>query len=82
MARIATVSPENIPAGLKDIVEQIKQQYGTLPGVYRIFLADPNVGGSAGQIYHYLNLRSDSPFTKVQREMLATVVNGLVGGAP
>jgi hypothetical protein len=29
-----------------------------------------------------LNEREGSPLTKLQREMTATVVNGLVGGAP
>jgi hypothetical protein len=33
-------------------------------------------------LYGHLNLRKSSPLSRLQREMLATVVNGLVGGAP
>jgi hypothetical protein len=35
-----------------------------------------------GKIYQYLHLRKTSPLSRLQREMMATVVNGLVGGAP
>ena len=31
-----------------------------------------------GQLYAHLNLRTDSPFTRLQRELLATLVYGLI----
>jgi hypothetical protein len=40
------------------------------------------VANPAGSIYRYLHLRRRSPLNRLQREMLATVVNGKVGGAP
>jgi hypothetical protein len=55
---------------------------GFVKGVRRILLVDPQIGAPAFQIYNYLNLRRPSPLTRLQREMLATVVNGLIGGAP
>ncbi len=83
MARIPIVTPENATGMQKEILDQVQQQYGgVVPGHYKIFLYDLNVGGPIGQIYQYLNLRSSSPLTKLQREMLATVVNGMIGGAP
>jgi hypothetical protein len=33
-------------------------------------------------VYNYLHMRKSSPLTRLQRELLATVLNGLVGGAP
>ena len=33
-------------------------------------------------IYNHLQLRKRSPLTRLQREMLATVVNGYLSGAP
>lgn len=32
-------------------------------------------------LYRYLHLRKSSPLSRLQREMLATVVNGKIGGA-
>lgn len=43
---------------------------------------DLNVAVPAGRLYNYLHMRKSSPLTRLQREMLATVVNGLIGGAP
>jgi hypothetical protein len=43
---------------------------------------DLNIAVPGGWLYNYLHTRKSSPLTRLQREMLATVVNGLVGGAP
>ena len=45
-------------------------------------MTDFQVTIPTGWLYTYLNERKGSPMSKLQREMLATVVNGLVGGAP
>lgn len=83
MARIKTVS-ENEAQGLqRQLIEKAKSMYGgVVPGILQIRLVDPEIAGPAFQIYQRLNLRKDSPMSRLQREMLATVVNGLVGGAP
>jgi hypothetical protein len=60
-----------------------KRQYGgAVPGVFKILAQDLNVGLPASRIYSYLYMRKGAPLSCLQREMLATVVNGLVGGAP
>ena len=37
---------------------------------------------AAKQLYDYLNLRPESPLSRFQREMLATVVYGMIGARP
>ena len=82
MARILTVSEGNAQGQQLEHLEQAKNAYGAVPGIMQILLVDPAVAGPATQLYHHLNLRKDSPLSKVQREMIATVVNGIIGGAP
>lgn len=60
-----------------------KRQYGgVLPGMFEVLMPDLQVAGAAGWLYNRLHLRKSSPLSRVQREMLATVVNGPTGGAP
>ena len=83
MARIPIVTPENATGIQKEILEQVQNQYGgVVPGIYKILLYDLNIAGPMEQFYKYMNLRDSSPLTKLQREMVATVVNGIIGGAP
>jgi hypothetical protein len=82
MARIPTVSVESAAGPASEIFHHAREQYGYVPGVLQVMLVDPDVAVPIGALYQHLNLRPDSPFTRLQREMLATVVNGLVGGAP
>ena len=83
MARITTASPEEASGIHKELFDNIRQQYGgVVPGVFKILLADLNVGGPVGELYRHLHLREAAPMTRLQREMVATVVNGIIGGAP
>jgi hypothetical protein len=60
-----------------------KRQYGgVVPGISKIGAQDLNLAIPTGWLYNYLHMRTSSPLSRLQREMLATVVNGLVGGAP
>jgi hypothetical protein len=83
MARILTVDPEQA-RGLRRLLFWInKRQYGgVVPGIFKIIFRDLNLAVPTGWLYNYLHLRQGSPMSRLQREMLATVVNGLVGGAP
>lgn len=82
MAGIKTVSDEDA-RGIRTIgLRFAKRQYGYVPGIVRIALVDLAVGRRLGALYNYLHLRRSSPLTRVQREMLAVVVNGHVNGAP
>ncbi|MFZ5816859.1 MAG: hypothetical protein ACOY93_16455 [Bacillota bacterium] len=84
MGRILTLDPAKATGIQRLVLWFVRRQYGGqyLPGVMRVMLADLKVGRPAGSLYNYLHLRKDSPLTRLQREMLATVVNGAIGGAP
>lgn len=83
MARIPTVDPAQATGITKDILDHAAQQHGgVVPGVYKILLVDLKLAQHLGEIYQHLNFRTDSPLTRVQREMIGTVVNGIIGGAP
>jgi hypothetical protein len=59
-----------------------KRQYrGVIPGIGKILMQDFNIAIPAGWLYNYLHMRKSSPLSRLQREMLVTVVNGLIGGA-
>ena len=83
MARIKTVSETDAQGPRLELIQKSKAQYGgVLPGIRQILMADLALAAPASQMYQHLNHRKDSPLTRLQRELLATVVNGLIGGAP
>ena len=84
MARILTLDPDQEARGIrKPLVWMIrKQSGGILPGIFQILLRDLQVAIPTTWLYSYLNERKGSPLSRLQREMVATVINGLVGGAP
>jgi hypothetical protein len=83
MARILTLDPEQARGIRRPLVWMIrKQSGGILPGIFQILLRDLQAAIPTSWLYTYLNERKGSPLSRLQREMVATVVNGLVGGAP
>jgi hypothetical protein len=83
MARILTLDPEQARGIRRPLVWMIrKQSGGILPGIFQILLRDLQAAIPTSWLYSYLNERKGSPLSRLQREMVATVVNGLVGGAP
>lgn len=82
MTRIATVSAETARGLRRLFIWRTTRQYGYLPGVMRVLLTDLAVARPVYALYRYLNLRRFSPLSRLQREMVAVVVNGHVGGAP
>ena len=83
MARILTLDPEHARGVRRALVWMAKRQYGgTVPGIFKILAQDLNIGLPLNWIYNHLQMRKGSPLSRLQREMLATVVNGLIGGAP
>jgi hypothetical protein len=82
MTGIPVVEPESA-RGLRRLALWVaKRRYGVVPGIARVMLVDLEVARAADSLYRHLHLRRSSPLTRIQREMLATVVNGKVGGAP
>ncbi len=83
MARILTLLPERAGAMQRLLLALVKRQYGgVVPGIAQIVLADMPLAVLTQWLYGYLHERRRSPLTRLQREMVATVVNGLIGGAP
>ena len=82
MARIKTVSPEDARGIRRLAVLQARRRYGYVPGIVKIGLVDLAVGRHLGAVYNRLHLRKSSPLSRLQREMIAVVVNGHVNGAP
>lgn len=83
MANIMTAVPERV-GGLRSLFfHWVRRQYGgVVPGVFQVLAVDLRVAQAAGSIYSHLHMRKSSTLSRLQREMLATVVNGKVGGAP
>lgn len=83
MARILTVSPATARGLRRLAVWLARRQFGgVVPGMMQILLADLALAVRTLWLYGYLHERKGSPLTPLQREMVATVVNGAIGGAP
>ncbi len=83
MPNILTVVPEKVSGIRKLLLRYVRRQYGgVVPGVFQVLAVDLGVARPTGALYEHLHLRKRSPLSRLQREMLATVVNGKVGGAP
>lgn len=83
MPHMTTIVPEGARGLRRLFFRWVRGQYGgAVPGIFRVLAVDLKVAGPTGALYKYLHLRGGSPLTRLQREMVATVVNGKVGGAP
>ena len=83
MANILTIDPGSAAGIRKLFFGWVRKQYGgVVPGVYQVLAVDLKVARPAGALYNHLHLGKRSPLSRLQREMMATVVNGKVGGAP
>ncbi|MBW2630007.1 MAG: hypothetical protein JRE45_20695 [Deltaproteobacteria bacterium] len=83
MANIMTIIPEQAKGVRKLFFRWVRGQYGgVVPGVFQVLAVDLRVARPAGSLYNHLHLGKSSSLSRLQREMLATVVNGNVGGAP
>jgi hypothetical protein len=83
MANILTVVPDQVRGIRKLFFHWMRRQYGgVLPGIFQVLAVDLKVARPVGALYNHLHMRRSSPITRLQREMLATIVNGKVGGAP
>ncbi len=78
-----TIVPERASGIRKLFFRLVRGKYGgVVPGIFQVLAVDLRVARPTGDLYNYLHLRKSSPLSRLQREMVATVVNGKVGGAP
>ena len=83
MVNIMTIVPEQVSGLRKLFFRWVRRQYGgVVPGIFQVLAVDLRVARPTGALYRHLQLRKASPLSRLQREMVATVVNGKVGGAP
>lgn len=82
MTRITTISEDEARGVRRAFLWQANRQYGYVPGIFKILTPDLKLARHAGGIYNHLHLRKRSPLSRLQREMLATVVNGHLSGLP
>jgi hypothetical protein len=81
-SRIMSIDEHSATGARRLILWQARRQYGYIPGIFKLVLPILRVGLPLSRLYDYLHLRKGSPLSRLQREMLATVVNGAIGGAP
>ena len=75
--------PSGIPGRLPRLLEGLMvRRYGAIPGIARVQLGDLRFAYRMTRLFQYVYMGRRHPLTVVQREMVATVVNGLIGGAP
>lgn len=81
MAWIETIDSDEAGGLRKFLARGIERFHGGfLPGIFRILLVDLQLLSASSWLYRHLHLR-DAALTTLQKEMVATVVNGKVNGA-
>lgn len=75
------------PSGLRGRLPRLLEgmmikRLGAVPGIARIQLADLRFAYRMSRLFQHVYMGRRVALTVVQREMVATVVNGLIGGAP
>ena len=83
MTRILTVDPERARGWRRLALWWARRDYGgAVPGMAQVLLPDLQLTAATTWLYEHLHMRRGSPLSRLQREMVATVVNGRIGGAP
>jgi hypothetical protein len=83
MPHVLTVVPDQARGIRRLFFSWVRRNYGGIvPGIFQVLAINLRVARPTGSLYNYLHLRKSSPLSRLQREMVATVVNGKVGGAP
>ena len=75
------------PSGLRGRLPRLLEglmvkRLGAVPGIARVQLADLRFAWLMTRLFQHVYMGRRHPLTVIQREMVATVVNGLIGGAP
>jgi len=75
------------PGGLQGRIPRLMEKLmvkrlGAVPGIARVQLADIRFAYRMTRLFQLVYFGRRLRTTTVQREMVATVVNGLIGGAP
>ena len=75
--------PSGVRGRLPRLLEGLMvKRLGAVPGIARVQLADLRLAYRMSRLFQHVYTGRRVTLTVVQREMVATVVNGLIGGAP
>jgi len=75
--------PAGVHGRMARLLEKLMvKRFGAVPGIARVQLADLRLAYRMTRLFQLVYMGRRPSTTKVQREMVATVVNGLIGGAP
>jgi hypothetical protein len=75
--------PSGLRGRLPRLLERLMvKRLGAVPGIARVELADLRLAYRMSRLFQHVYIGRRVVMTVVQREMVATVVNGLIGGAP
>ncbi|TMD30360.1 MAG: hypothetical protein E6I95_15655 [Chloroflexi bacterium] len=75
--------PSGLRGRLPRLLEKLMvKRLGAVPGIARVQLADLRFAWLMTRLFQHVYMGRRVTLTVVQREMVATVVNGLIGGAP
>jgi hypothetical protein len=75
--------PSGVQGRLPRLMESLMvKRFGAIPGIARVQLADLRFAYRMTRLFQHVYMGRRIEVTTIQREMVATVVNGLIGGAP
>jgi len=80
---VGRLYPSGAQGRLPGLLERLMaKRFGAVPGIVRVQLADLRFAYRMSRLFQHIYMGRRLALTVVQREMVATVVNGLIGGAP
>ncbi|MDQ2942216.1 MAG: hypothetical protein M3R21_00920 [Candidatus Dormibacteraeota bacterium] len=80
---IGRIYPSGVHGRMPRLIEAAMERWSTgVPGMARIQLADLRLAWLMTRLFQHLHMRRTLALTVIQREMVATVVNGAIGGPP
>jgi hypothetical protein len=83
MAYLVTTPPDQARGWRRLVLWLVKRRFGgAVPGLTQIIIRDLRIARPVIALYEHLNDPRCSPLSGLQREMIAVVVNGKIGGAP
>jgi hypothetical protein len=83
MVKAGRFYPDGISGRVPRLMERLMiWRFGAVPGIARVQMGDIKFMWRMTRLFQHLHMNRQSKLTVTQREMVATVVNGLIGGAP
>jgi hypothetical protein len=83
MVKAGRFYPDGISGRLPRLIERLMVwRIGAVPGIARVQMGDVKFMWRMTRLFQHLHMNRRSKLTVTQREMVATLVNGLIGGAP